>query len=67
MIIAIIILAYVANVFLNRYINKLLYLNRHISRVPLIWLFPFPIMLIVWISIVTYESKVIDWFTGESW
>jgi len=72
MIIAIIIiLAYVANVFLNRWLNKIIVKRSpESSIVPIVWFMSF-VGTILFMSIVIENSKhtnkFINWFTGKNW
>ncbi len=66
MTILIIILAYVANVFLNRWLNKITTLE----PVPESWIIPvFPTIGFIWVLI--EDSKFFrpysNWFTGKHW
>ena len=67
MTIPLIILAYVVNVFVNRWLNKIDHKN-HGGIYPVTWFFPllYPIALMVsWL-----EEKVKfpnNWFTGKHW
>ena len=68
MTVLVIILAYVANVFLNRYINKIMYLKLRCNIVPLMWFMPFPVMVLVLIfAILDNLGSINCWFTGKNW
>jgi hypothetical protein len=62
---AIIILAYVANVFLNRWLNKIDYKNYGSSIEPFLWFLPI-IGTIVFLCSLIGEWKD-NWFTGKNW
>lgn len=66
MTITIIILAYVANVFLNRWLNKIVYKSNKVI-LPVLWLFS-----LIGTAVLIYEIvdnwKIQDtWFTGKNW
>ena len=67
MITAIIILAYVANVFLTRWMNKVLYQIDDTNPIAtVIWfipLFGFLTLLIIYLA----EYSKSNWFTGKDW
>ena len=66
MTIALIILAYVANVFLNRWLNYLLWIKTGRKPDLFIWFLPLiatPTLLYDLIS----RGKFFDWFTGKHW
>lgn len=68
MTVIIIILAYIANIFLNRWLNKkLLQIDRFTSINPVIWFIPI-------VPIFSYIVLILDsmewgdnWFTGKYW
>ena len=66
MIIAIIILAYVANVFLNRWLNKIDYKKYNASVEPVIWYLSIFGTLILLLSLFGELHKD-SWFTGKNW
>jgi hypothetical protein len=68
MTITIVILAYVANGFFNRWINKVLYKKDILEIAPfIVWFIPF-FTTIVFLSIWLKECKLKDnWFTGKYW
>jgi hypothetical protein len=66
MITLILISAYVLNVFINRYFNKLVYkINRYNPIAPLVWFTPFPVMILIYF--VEYTQEKSNWFTGKNW
>jgi hypothetical protein len=65
MTITLIILAYVANVFFNRWLNKIMYQKYNDNIIPIIWFFPAPIMLVFFI--ISYFDNIENWFTGKHW
>jgi hypothetical protein len=70
MIITIIILAYVANVFLNRWLNKIIY--KELNHEKVLWLWFIPVLItIVFIWVILEESEKFkfksNWFTGKYW
>jgi hypothetical protein len=68
MIILIIILAYIVNVFLNRFINKIMYLKFRSNIVPFMWFFPMPVMLLMLVfAVIEHVSDKVSWFTGKHW
>ena len=71
MITAIIILAYIASVFINRWFNKKCYQSNHEHDiVPFVWFFSI-LVLPIWIGIYIIEllkkSRKSNWFTGKNW
>ena len=64
MIITIIILAYVANVFLNRWLNKIAYQQDEIGVHPFLWFLSIPSTLAFLYSI---DFQEFNWFTGKNW
>lgn len=71
MTIAIIILAYVASVFLNRWLNKKCYqYNKEHDKVPFVWFFSIvvlPVWLIIYGTELVKKVKIDNWFTGKNW
>ena len=67
MTIAIIILAYIANVFLNRWLNKIAYKGGH--DVIAVWAWFLPIGCTIAMIIIILENIEIkdNWFTGKKW
>lgn len=68
---AIIILAYIASVFINRWFNKKCYQSNHEHDiVPFVWFFSI-LVLPIWIGIYVIEllkkSHKSNWFTGKNW
>lgn len=64
--IALIILAYVANVFLNRWLDKMLVKKLGSYPIPWFWfcsLFATATLLFALII----DNKLINWFTGKHW
>lgn len=71
MILTIIILAYIANIFLNRWLNKIIVKQKpESSIVPIVWFMSF-VGTILFISFVIeyskHTNKFINWFTGKNW
>ena len=63
---AIIILAYVANVFLNRWLNMVAYKSdRSVPVIPLFWFFSFIATLLLLAIVIVAGDK--NWFTGKNW
>lgn len=65
--ITIIILAYVANVFLTRWLNKVVYKRSLGNVVVLFWFIPIATTIVfTWIIL---EDKIdsSNWFTGKNW
>jgi predicted PurR-regulated permease PerM len=71
MILTIIILAYVANMFLNRWLNKIIVkINRESSIVPIVWFMSFVGTILFFSFIIEYSkhtNKFINWFNGKNW
>ena len=56
---------YIVNIFLNRFLNHVLYSNGIIKKYPLYWFIP---LLALIILIYGYFLKdIIDWFNGKHW
>ena len=67
MTITIIILAYVANVFLNRWLNKIAYKRANADVIVWTWFIPIA-CAIAMIIIILENIKIKDnWFTGKNW
>jgi uncharacterized membrane protein len=69
MTIAIIILAYVANVFLNRWLNKILYKSNP-AIIPVLWFFSLiGTLVFIWVLVEKMNSKSnwFNWFKGKNW
>ncbi len=66
MITSLIIIAYIANVFLNRYLNKILY-KMTMSKTPFLWFIPIITTIALLIAIVTEKGFKDNWFTGKNW
>jgi hypothetical protein len=77
MVIFMLVLAYVANVFLNRWLTKILYsIDENYGSLTLLWFFGLFHTVVV-IFLIWYEkrerrentttSKFYDWFTGKNW
>ncbi len=67
----IIILTYIANIFLARFFNKLLFkLDENFNSIPIIWFIPL-IGLVSYSVIYLIESSKSNnrsnWFTGKDW
>lgn len=71
MTLTIILLAYVANVFLNRWINKIAHkIDDYIPKMVLFWFVPIipSCMFLFLIAINKYDDMEKDnWFTGKHW
>ena len=68
MTITIVILAYVANVFFNRWLNKVLYKKDFVEIAPImVWFIPLfssIVLLSIWLK--EFKPKS-NWFTGKYW
>ena len=65
--ITIIIIAYVANVFLNRWLNKIAWKKELIDILPIMWFIPI-LSTIGYLSIFINEiNPKSNWFTGKNW
>lgn len=67
MTITIIILAYVANVFLNRWLNKIAYKRRYLNIDVWAWFIPFSCSIVMLIIILQNIKIKDNWFTGKKW
>jgi uncharacterized membrane protein len=61
----IIILAYLGNIFLNRWLNKIDYKKYHGSIEPFIWFIPIIGTVVFLVSLVGEWKN--NWFTGKNW
>jgi hypothetical protein len=77
MIVFMLVLAYIANVFLNRWLAKILHnIDKFYDSLSMLWFFSLFYTVVV-IFIIWYEkrerrenintSKFYDWFTGKNW
>ena len=67
MTILIIITAYIANVFLNRWLNKILCkIDFRYQPMIMLWFVPLIVTFIFLISIID-KLRFFDWFKGENW
>lgn len=62
----IIILAYILNVFLNRWLNKIVYERGIEAKVVGFWFVPIVVSL-AFICIILSNSNGNNWFTGKYW
>jgi hypothetical protein len=66
--ITIIILAYIANIFLNRWLNyKLWQQDKDTPKCPLMWFIPVAYVIAFIIVILDNEEWKNNWFTGKYW
>jgi len=64
----IIILAYIGNVFLNRWLNKIKYEKFNDGVYPFYWFIPLlPTIVMSFIIISHYLKNTDTWFTGKHW
>jgi hypothetical protein len=67
MTITLLIIAYVLNVFLNRWLNKLIYKYDHDLMIA-VWFIPIVstiFLFIIFIDVSAYKEN--NWFTGKYW
>jgi hypothetical protein len=63
----IIILVYVANVFLNRWLNKTLYkIDKFNGINPMFWFFPIVTIVVFGLELINEQSRK-NKFTGKNW
>jgi len=63
----IIIIAYILNVSLNRWLNYILYKKYNYSKTPIIWFFSIMATIaLLGCMIIEYFDKP-NWFTGKYW
>jgi hypothetical protein len=70
MTITLLITAYVLNVFLNRWLNKLIYKHNHYDDdlMTAIWFIPIVSTIFLFIIFIDVSStKEKNWFTGKYW
>lgn len=67
MIIAVIIFAYIGNVFLNRYLNKIMYKKDGHSKLILFWFLPIITTIAFTLKILVNNLEDDNWFTGKHW
>jgi len=63
----IIIVAYILNVFLNRWLNYIVYTKYGEWKVPAIWFLSIISTIIFIIVIMIYYFENENWFTGKYW
>lgn len=66
MTITIIIIAYVASVFLNRWLNKLMSKKIGLEPIPILWFLPLVTTLAL-LYIMIVGTDLMNWFTGKHW
>lgn len=64
----IVIIAYIASIFLNRWLNKIMWVKYDYEPLPAFWFVPLLSTLTI-IIILIYESltETDNWFTGKYW
>lgn len=69
MIIALIILGYVVNIFLNRWLNKIIYKYNGDNIVPFLWLFSLVCTFALLVGVIKAlgVKPKSNWFTGKYW
>jgi hypothetical protein len=67
MTITLIIIAYILNVFLNRWLNYTIYTKYGELKVPAIWFLSIISTIIFIIVIMIYYFENDNWFTGKYW
>jgi len=65
--ITLIIIGYILNVFLNRWLNYILYAKYGQKKEIVIWFLSIPGTTIFIISIITNYFEYANWFTGKYW
>ena len=61
------ILAYIANVFLNRWLNKIAYKRGDAEIEIWLWFIPILTSIVMLIIILDNIEKKNNWFTGKNW
>ena len=64
--IALIIIAYILNVFLNRWLNYILYKKDHLKLPPIWFLSILGTCALLGVIVIEYFNKP-NWFTGRDW
>ena len=70
MIIALIIIAYILNVFLNRWLNYIIFKKYSGTITPIIWFFSIMATVVLLLGILIMIIQNFDkpnWFTGRDW
>ena len=67
MIITLILIGYILNVFLNRWLNYILYTKYSNPNMPVVWFWSIMGTLIFIIAIITNYFENESWFTGKYW
>ncbi len=68
MIIVILIIGYILNVFLTRWINKIAYKKKKAERIPFLWFIPIiTFMVLLFIIYIEDSLKKDSWFSGKNW
>jgi hypothetical protein len=67
MTITLIIIGYILNVFLNRWLNYIIYTKHRLVKIPFIWFCPLiPTIALIYIIVDKYFENE-NWFTGKYW
>ncbi len=76
MITLIIILAYIANIFISRWMNKIMYQKHEYYVIPNLWFIPLlTIVFLIYAKIIEEHNDGVfyiaeedkNWFTGKNW
>jgi hypothetical protein len=67
MTIILIILAYVSNVFFNRWLNKIAYKKGYLSIAVWAWFIPISCTIAMIIALAENIKAKDNWFTGKNW
>lgn len=64
-----ILFAYIASIFLNRHLNKIIAKTNHDKIIPILWFIPVlcTIALLIVMLINSKEPNWYKWFRGEHW
>lgn len=63
----IIIILYILNIFLNRYLNKIAYKHSGATKAWQIWFIPILPTLVLFFGIISEKINFDNWFTGKYW
>lgn len=63
-----ILILYILNIFINRWLNKIAYKREHCEITPQIWFVPLiPILVYLYVLILEDFFNKNNWFNGSNW
>lgn len=71
MIITVIVIGYIINIFLTRWLNKIMYrIDSEWTIQPVAWFIPIGSTILLLLGYMVYKIKIVaksTWFTGKNW